>query len=319
MTDRKQHFLRVLDKILARVDYRITQESRYNLFITRSSYILEQLGRKRDLYAINNMVEVYDLKNDIFYEINLDEISSIEHIGLPFEVFPEYLYKDELKDKISKEDFFDYQKEAIEYVKNLGKSLSNNDFENNKLLVSSIDSISIIQNIENIVINNLDNILYTFDKEDLEKFKSLDISNLNPSLITLQEELLQKTFNMLKTEFPNIFEYVKYVRVCEFAQLPLKFLDSTDTNILEKVKNVWKALIEERSKKVLSEIACESEALDEMDRFYNNNKQDIEYVKELITNSLSEIDYSVFKSPRQLFHFWPNVLFPVPGFIVHDG
>lgn len=316
MIDRKLHFLKVLDKILIRVDYKVTEESRYNLFITRSQYILEKLNRKRDLYAINNLVEVYDLKNDLFYEINLDEIASIEHIGLPFEVFPEYLYKDELDGKISKEDFYDYQKNAIDYVINLGNRLSKKEFENNKLLISTIDTISIIKNIENIVLNNLDNIRFTFDKEDLEKFRALDISDLQPNLIILQEELVQKVFEILRTEFPNIFEYVKYVKVCEFAQIPLKCLDSTDNNILDKVKTTWKSLIEEKAKKVLSEIECESRALDEIEK--SEDKQEIEYVKNLISNSLLEIDYSVFKTPRQLFHFWPTVLFPVPGFIVHD-
>lgn len=314
--DRKEQFTRTLDKILIRADYLVTEESRYNLFITRSQYILEKLNRKKELTAFNNLVEVYDVKNDLFYTINLDDVFSVEHIGLPFEVYPEYLYKPQLDGKIALSEFYEYQKVAIDFAIELGNRMSKKEFENNKLLVSTIEQCSIINNIDYIIKNNLDNFKYTFDENDRERFKKFNLAYLEPNLITLQEELIQKTFKELESEFSNIFEYIKYVKVCEFAQLPLRLLDSTDEQIVEKVKQQWKLLIEEKAKKIVTEIACESETLDDIEK--SEDKEEMDYVKNLIINSISEIDYSVFKTPRQIFHFWPSVIFPIPGFVVHD-
>jgi hypothetical protein len=315
--NRKEHFACVLDKILVRADYEVGgDQSRYNLFITRSPYILQKLGKNKPLSCINNMAEVYDVKNDIFYVINLDLIDSMEFIGIPFEVYPEYIYLPKLDDKITREEFYNYQEKTIEYVINQGKRLSSKSFENNHLSYDVLNKMHTVNMICNIVDNNLPNFAYTFSDEDREKIKKIDLRDIEPKMVFLQEELMNNVFNSLEKEFPNIFEYIKYVTVCETVKMPLKLLDSKDVENMNKCITFWKEYIDKEANKVLAQIIEEKNCLEEHDA--DSNKEEMEYVRTLILNSVNEIDYTVFKTPRQLFHFWPPLLFPIPGFIVHD-
>jgi len=315
--NRKEHFIRVLDKILVRADYELNEDqSRYNLFITRSPYILQKLGKNKSLSCINNMAEVYDVKNDIFYVINLDLIDSIEYIGIPFEVYPEYIYLPKLDNKITKEEFYSYQEKTIEYVINQGKRLSTKCFENNFLSYNALNKMHTVNMICNIVDNDLSNFSYTFSTEDREKIKKIDLRDIEPKIVYLQEELMNKVFDSLEAEFPNIFEYIKYVTVCEAVKMPIKLLDSDDIENMNKCIAFWRDYIEKEVVKVTLQIAEEKNCLEDLEE--NTDIKEMEYVKELILNSVQDIDYTVFKTPRQLFHFWPALLFPIPGFVVHE-
>jgi hypothetical protein len=315
--NRKEHFACVLDKILVRADYQLGEDqSRHNLFITRSPYILQKLGKNRPLSCINNMAEVYDVKNDIFYVINLDSIDSMEFIGIPFEVYPEYMYLPKLDGKITREEFYNYQEKSIEFIINLGKRLSTRCFENNHLSYDALNKMHTANMICNIVDNDLPNFAYTFSNEDRETIKKIDLRDIEPKMVFLQEELMNKAFDSLESEFPNIFEYIKYVTVCETVKMPLKFLDSEHEENMNKCIVFWKESIAKEANKVLAQIADEKNCLEELEA--DTNKEEMEYVRTLILNSVNEIDYTVFKTPRQLFHFWPPLLFPIPGFIVHD-
>jgi hypothetical protein len=315
--NRKEHFIRVLDKILVRADYELGEDqSRYNLFITRSPYILQKLGKSKPLSCINNMVEVYDVKNDIFYVINLDLIDSVDYIGIPFEVYPEYIYLPKLDNKITKEEFYNYQEKTIEYVINQGKRLSTKCFENNFLSYDVLNKMHTVNMICNIVDNDLSNFSYTFSTEDREKIKKIDLRDIEPKIVYLQEELMNKVFDSLEAEFPNIFEYIKYVTVCEAVKMPIRLLDSDDMENMNKCITFWRDYIEKEVEKVTLKIAEEKNCLEDLEE--NTDIKEMEYVKELILNSVQDIDYTVFKTPRQLFHFWPALLFPIPGFVVHE-
>jgi hypothetical protein len=124
------------------------------------------------------------------------------------------------------------------------------------------------------------------------------------------EEVTQKY-----SEFnASLNEFVTYVSACEVMQVPIKELDNSSPEIMDNAINIWKEKIKEYSCKSLGLLAEEEEILKKENKI--EELQEINFIKDLITNILNETSFSEFKTPRQLASFWPSLLLPAPPFVV---
>ena len=309
--DRKQYFTRGLDKVMLRIKYDLTNDGHYSLYITRSPEIIKYLhGAVASMPVFNNMATVYDVKNNLIYEINLDLIDSFEMYGLPFEVFPEYVFNEANEGKISPQEFFEYQKQALEQIRERGKKLSANNFENNHVSNETMQKLFIIKNAYKIIKEKLDNFTHTFDEQDKQKF----LTFTEPVIELYEKEEVEKVIAFFDKNFPNIFDYISYVRACEVCELPIKLLTDTSDETMQKCINMWKQYIKQHALDSIKNLTEEEEAIKS-----HGNEQDLEelaYIKELIANVVNEVDFSQFKTPKQLFSFWPSLLLPAPNYVV---
>jgi len=309
--DRKQYFTRGLDKVMLKIKYDITNDGYYSLLITRSPEIIKYLtGTSAHTPVFNNMATVYDVKNNLFYEINLDLVDSFEMYGLPFEVFPEYVFNEANEGKITPQEFFEYQKQALDQIRERGESLLTNNFENNYICNDTMQKLFIIKNAYKIIKEKLDNFIYTFDEQDKQKF----LTFTEPSLESYEKEEVEKIITFFDKNFPNIFDYISYVRACEVCELPIKLLNDDSQETMTKCVNIWKQKIQQHALDSIKNLTEEEEAIKT-----HGNEQDLEelaYIKELISNVVDEVDFSQFKTPKQLFSFWPSLLLPAPNYVV---
>lgn len=309
--DRKLYFTRGLDKVMLRIKYDVTTDAHYSLYITRSPEIIKYLhGTVASMPVFNNMATVYDVKNNIIYEINLDLIDSFEMYGLPFEVFPEYVFNEANEDKISPQEFFEYQKQALDQIHERGKKLSANNFENNHVSNDTLQKLFIIKNAYKIIKEKLDNFTHTFDEQDKQKF----LTFAEPVIELYEKEEVENVIAFFDKNFPNIFDYISYVRACEVCELPIKLLTDTSEETMQKCIDTWKQCIQQHALDSIKTLTEEEEAIKS-----HGNEQDLEelaYIKELIANVVNEVDFSQFKTPKQLFSFWPSLLLPAPNYVV---
>jgi hypothetical protein len=309
--DRKEFFTRGLDKIMLRVKYNITNDGHYLLYITRNLNIIKYFtGITAISPRYNNIVNVYDIKNNIFVDINLDLVESVELYGLPFTFFPEYIFNKQLDGKITDQELFEAQKQCLDKIKEKGTKLSNQDFENNFVSNDAINKLYVIKNAYRIIKEKLNNFVHTFDEADKQNFLAYE----EPEIEEYEREEVEKTIALFDKNFPNIFDYISYVRACEVCELPIKLLNDSSEDIMTKCINIWKQKIQQHALDSIKNLTEEEEAIKT-----HGNEQDLEeltYIKELITNVVDEVDFSQFKTPKQLFSFWPSLLLPAPNYVV---
>jgi hypothetical protein len=309
--DRKEFFARGLEKIMLRIKYDATTSGYYSIFATANTEIIKHITGSCVLAPRrNNIMTVYDIKNNLFMDLNLDLVHSVELYGLPFHIFPEYIFNIDLENKITQQELFDAQIEYINKVKQRGDKLTAKGFLNNYVDNDVIQKIFIIKNAYKIIKEKLDNIVYTFDESDKQKFLSLQ----EPDLEEYEKEEVERVIAFFEQNFPNIFDYVSYVRACEVCELPIKLLNDSSEDIMTKCINIWKQKIQQHALDSIKNLTEEEEAIKT-----HGNEQDLEeltYIKELITNVVDEVDFSQFKTPKQLFSFWPSLLLPAPNYVV---
>lgn len=310
--DRKELFTRGLDKIMLKIKYNISDQGHYCLYATRNQNIIKYLTNQDTTVTprYNNQVLVYDVKNNTFIEVNLDLFESVELYGLPFHYFPEYIFNEQLEGKVTEQELFNAQKEAIDKIKIRGNKLANKTFDNNFVSNDALQKLFIIKNAYKIIKEKLDNIVYTFDANDKQKFLSFD----EPEIEEYEREDVENIIAFFDENFPNIFDYISYVRACEVCELPIKLLNDDSQETMIKCVNIWKQKIQQHALDSIKNLTEEEEAIK-----IHGNEQDLEelaYIKELISNVVDEVDFSQFKTPKQLFSFWPSLLLPAPNYVV---
>ena len=300
-----------LNQCVLELKYNVTGESEYRVFATRNKQLIEKYyGKSNNLNTSGKLIAAYDIKNNIFCTLDLELVDQVSYPGLPFEIFPEYIINPVFEGTIDFETFYKFQQPIIEELHARNKLLNDKTFENNIIKYSSLAQYNIICNIYHSLANQFGNIKYSFDKKDLESFMTI-----GPPEYTFYDQQGIEEITQKYSEFnASLNEFVTYVSACEVMQVPIKEIDNPAPEIMHNAINIWKEKIKEYSSKSLGLLAEEEEILKKENKI--EELQEINFIKDLITNILNETSFSEFKTPRQLASFWPSLLLPAPPFVV---
>ena len=300
-----------LNQCVLELKYNVTGESEYRVFATRNQQLIEKYyGKSNNLNASGKLIAAYDIKNNIFCTLDLELVDQVSYPGLPFEIFPEYIINPIFEGTIDFETFYKFQQPIIEELHARNKLLNDKTFENNIIKYSSLAQYNIIRNIYHSLANQFGNIKYSFDKKDLESFMTI-----GPPEYTFYDQQGIEDITQKYSEFnASLNEFVTYVSACEVMQVPIKELDNSSSEIMCSAINIWKEKIKQHSIESLKLLTEEEESIKAL-----GSTQDLEeltYIKDLIVSVLDDIDFSQFKTPRDLASFWPSLLLPAPPFVV---
>jgi hypothetical protein len=300
-----------LNQCVLELKYNVTGESEYRVFATRNLQLIEKYyGKSNNLNTSGKLIAVYDIKNNIFCTLDLELVDQVSYPGLPFEIFPEYIINPVFEGTIDFETFYKFQQPIIEELHARNKLLNDKSFENNIIKYSSLAQYNIICNIYHSLANQFGNINYSFDKKDLESFMTIGA----PEYTFYDQQGIEEVTQKYSEFNASLNEFVTYVSACEVMQVPIKELDNSSPEIMDNAINIWKEKIKEYSCKSLGLLAEEEEILKKENKI--EELQEINFIKDLITNILNETSFSEFKTPRQLASFWPSLLLPAPPFVV---
>jgi len=301
-----------LDKCVLELKYNVSDSGMYRLFVTRNKQLIEKYhgNSNTNLHEFNNLIMVYDIKNDLFIEINIELVDQIYYPGMPFEMFPEFIINPYFDGAVDFESFYKYQKPIIEELLQRNKELKDKSFENNYIKNDTLSQYNIIRVIYNSLANQYGNITYSFDKKDLDTFITLG----EPDYVFYDQQGLEDVNNRYSELNQSLSEFVTYVSACEVMQVPIKELDNSSPEIMNKVTEIWKNKIIEHSQKSLELLQEEEAVLKKENK--TEELEEIEFIKGLIKNVINEVDFSSFKTPREISTFWPSLLLPAPPFVV---
>jgi len=301
-----------LGKCVLELKYNVSQSSEYRVFATRNEQLIKKYygNNDKNFYEHNNLILAYDIKNNIFVELDLDLVDQVAYPGLPFEIFPEWIINPFFDGAIDFDTLFKFQEPLINELLNRHKNLEDKTFENNIIRYDTLAQYNTIRVIYNSFACQYGNINYSFDKKDLDSFMTLG----EPEYEFYDQKGIEDINNKYSEFKQYLNEFVTYVSACEVMQIPIKELDNNSPEIMSKVINIWKDKIIEYSNKSLGLLNEEEEVLKKENK--QDELQELDFIKGLINNLLSEIDFSTYKTPRELASFWPALLLPAPPFVV---
>lgn len=271
--------------------------------------------------AEEGIIKVIDLKNECVVRAKINDINGITYPGFPFEVSPVFILNPSHEDKITIEELFDFQKPAFEELKFIKSLQIEKNPENNYISNDIINRYSVVNSIHTHYFNQILNL----DDKNLIKsdniFKKY-IDKLNPCKFP-DKQLYVTTLNELE-EFNNVnvscrikfYNSEIYKRLKEKHNLELHDLDVVDNDILSKCVDVWKETIAKYASDAAKILETERET------FKTNNPdrtveiEELDFVINVVNNVLNDVDFTKFKTPFELFCFWPPVLYPAPEFVI---
>jgi len=276
-------------------------------------------------YEINNNNEtdditLIDLKNELPLTINTCNISTLDYPGFPFEIPPVYILNERYEGRITVDDIIRLQKEPIQDLRYLKEIQKSKNSENNIITNTAIYNLRLLYHYYSKV-EKLDKKHILFNDKVLKKFKKrlpkkfiLDsefINRLleeNKSLFDFDDQEIQKRigyYNSLSDEF--------YSKRLGFD---VDNLLSTDKEILNKCISRWKEIITEHATEASDTLQKEKEVFKENNPENKTELEEIEFVQNILKNCANDVDFSKFKTPKEVFSFWPPVLYPPPQFVL---
>jgi hypothetical protein len=85
---------------------------------------------------------------------------------------------------------------------------------------------------------------------------------------------------------------------------------------MEKYINCWKDIINQHAKEIIANLENEKAIFIENNPSSTIEIEEMNFVLEILKNLTNDIDFSKFKTPMELFSFWPPVLYPAPDFVL---
>jgi len=278
------------------------------------------------VFEINNnnkdgFVSAVDLKNECIVEIDLNKITSITYPGFPFELSPVYILNPEYDGVLSEDELIEAQAPAFLELENIKKIQTQKTPENNFIPTELLARYSLqyaihkhyLEKINSLSDKNLINTDKVFSKykDKLQLLSTPDKQNYLNILTELQEFDNINVSSRVRFFASNIIQEMK-----SRYNLDLSDVDTKDQAILEKCIHAWKEMIKEYSDKAIQTLEEEKKT------FIANNKdstteiEEIDFVIGIIRNILNDVDFNKFKTPYELFCFWPPVLYPAPEFVI---
>jgi hypothetical protein len=262
-------------------------------------------------------ITVFDLKNETLLDIDLESINDVTYVGLPFEVPPHYIYNPSFEGRVSQEEFLNFQESAFNDLKELKKIQTSKDVSNNIISKDLIFKYTLLKFYYNQIQENesADEIFNDTElKKFKEKFKFLEIPD--QQLMTNIIEDCKEVFN-ININNRTLF-YKKFVK--DILQLKtgivVNDLSTSDPILMEKYISCWKDLINQHAKEVIENLNKEKAIFKENNPANTVEIEEMDFVLEILNNLTNDIDFSKFKTPMELFSFWPPVLYPAPDFVL---
>ena len=269
----------------------------------------------------DGFVNAIDLKNDCVVEIDLNKITAITYPGFPFEISPVYILNPNYEGVLSDDDVIQAQAPAFEELNEIRNIQTDKNSENNFIPTDFLSRYSLqyavhkhyldkILALEDKNLINTDNIFSKY-KNKLKLFSVPDKQNYLNILTELEE------FNSTNVSSRvNFFSSPVVKELIVKYNLDLTNIDTTDQIILEKCIYAWKQLIKEYAEKAVITLEQEKQTFIENNKDSTTEVEEIDFVIGIVKNILNDVDFTKFKTPFEVFCFWPPVLYPAPFFVI---
>lgn len=269
----------------------------------------------------DGFVNAIDLKNDCVVEIDLNKITTIIYPGFPFEISPVYILNPKYEGVLSENDIIQAQAPAFEELDKIRNIQTDKNSENNFISTDVLSRYSLQFALHQHYLNkilalkdkNLINTDSVFNKykNKLKLFSVPDKQNYLNILLELEE------FNNTNVSSRiNFFSSPVIKELIVKYNLDLTNIDTTDQVILEKCIFAWKQLIKEHSQKAVETLEIEKQTFILNNTDISTEVEEIDFVIGIVKNILNDVDFTKFKTPFELFCFWPPVLYPAPFFVI---
>lgn len=280
-------------------------------------------GNKTFAVDNNNEAEtitLIDLKNEAAIEVDINKISTLDYPGFPFEIPPVYILNSRYEGRITIDDVIRIQKEPLQDLRYLKEIQKTNDPSNNLITTAAIYNLRLLYHYYSKV-EKLDKKHILFNDKVLKKFKKK-----LPKKFILDSEFIGRLLEENKTLFDfddqEIQKRIGYYNSLsnDFYSKRLGFdvenLLSTDREVLDKCINRWKEIITEHATQASDTLQKEKEVFKENNPENKTELEEIEFVQNILKNCANDVDFSKFKTPKEVFSFWPPVLYPPPQFVL---
>ena len=276
-------------------------------------------------FDVNNekdsFISVIDLKNECVVEVDLSKITSITYPGFPFEISPVYIINPRYDGVISEDEVIVAQNPAfieLNSIKDIQTDkLPENNFTPMDLLTRYAIQYSIHKHYLDKIVSLDDKTLITTDKvfsKYKDKLKLYSVPDKQNYLNILGE--LEEFNNINVSSRVNFFSSKVIQDMIKNLGLNLADIDTTNQAILEKCIYAWKQLIKDYSQKAVETLELEKQTFVLNNTDVSTEVEEIDFVIDIVKNILNDIDFNKFKTPFELFCFWPPVLYPAPDFVI---
>lgn len=266
---------------------------------------------------IDNKISFFDLKNDQVVEIDLEKIYLINFPGLPFEVPPQYILNKKFEGRITQDEFIMLQESAftdLKYIKSIqtSKELSNNIIPNDLIFKYTL----LRHYYEKICSSDSKNEI--FNDKELKKFKE-KFKFFNIPDRQLFSNMIDECADVFNVNISNrILFYSKFVKdiLSKKTGILVEDLNSTDEVLMEKCIKCWRDIIDQHAQEAVKNLEIEKNIFIENNPDSKIELDEINFVQDILKNLVKDIDFTKFKTPLDLFTFWPPVLYPAPEFVL---
>lgn len=282
-------------------------------------YVTGKLTDIRDLTKNDKVHTLFDLKNEVITEYEIEDISQITYPGLPFEISPNYIINPNFGDKISIDEILKHQAKELDMLKHIKTFQKDNSPKNNFIPSSLLLNIKLIN-----VANSLKDSFIKDNSEALEKDNLCkDICNQYlPTIEFLDKHYLEFIFtkNVDKGSAAINYKYLtqlqKLLVLLKENNLELDNLDEPNSKNLNKYKDLWQLLIEKSCEALINELTEDTDKFKEEFPELSTEQEEVKFVIDTLKTTSKEVDYNIFVTPRELFSFWPPILYPPPEFVL---
>jgi hypothetical protein len=276
-------------------------------------------------FNINNtndttVVTVVDLKNELAIDIDIEAISTLDYPGFPFEIPPVYILNERYEGRITIDDVIRIQKDALKELRYLKEIQRTQVASNNSISNKTIYNLRLLYHYYSKV-EKLDKKHILFNDKILKRFKKK-----LPTKFILDSEFINRLLEENKTLFDFDDQEIQK-RIGYYSGLSDSFynkrlgfdvenLHSTDSDVMQKCVTRWKEIISEHAAQASDSLQKEKEVFKENNPENKTELEEIEFVQNILKNCANDVDFSKFKTPKEVFSFWPPVLYPPPEFVL---
>jgi hypothetical protein len=267
--------------------------------------------------ATDGKLGFYDLKNETAIEIDIDTITGYLFIGFPFEVPPHYLINSDFEGRVTQEDVIRIQQDVYNDLKELKKIQVNRDPANNIISHDLMYRYNILRSYY-LQISESSGKDQIFNDKELRDFKKNFIF-AEPLDRQILENVVNSCSHVINLNIKNrITFYSEFVNsiLAKETGVTVDNLTSTDLVLMEKCIKCWKGIINKHAQEAIANLEQEKAVFMENNPESSVELDEINFVIEILKNITNDIDFSKFKTPMDLFTFWPPVLYPAPAFVL---
>lgn len=267
--------------------------------------------------ATDGKIGFFDLKNEAAIEIEINDITGFNFIGFPFEVPPHYIINPDFEGRVTLEDVIRIQQDAYSDLRELKKIQVDKDPKNNIIPHDLMYQYNILRSYY-LQISESTGREQIFNDKELKEFKK-NFVFAEPLDKQVLENIVGSCSNVFHINIKNrITFYSEFVNgiLAKKTGVTVENLTSTDLILMEKCIKCWKDIIDQHAQEAVANLEQEKQIFIENNPASSVELDEINFVIEILKNITNDIDFSKFKTPMELFTFWPPVLYPAPTFVL---